>query len=197
MDAAVTLERIRIVAGLGNPGREYVGTRHNIGFEAVEIFADAVGAVWQAKPAWKALVAQVDGGVILLKPVTFMNRSGEAVSAVAHFYKASPSSVLVVYDDVALPLGRLRIRSGGSHGGHNGMRSVLAMMGNESIPRLRIGIGDRQGGNLADHVLGRFAPDEVAAAREAVVLAARAIECACKKGIDTAMNIYNKEQIKL
>lgn len=185
---------IRIVAGLGNPGREYSGTRHNVGFEAIELAAEQSRAEWQAKAGWKALVARTSDGVILIKPMTFMNRSGEAVASVAHFYKVRPESILVVYDDVSLPLGRLRVRASGSHGGHNGMRSVLSMMQSENVPRVRIGIGDTQTADLVHHVLGKFSANEIACVRECITRAAAAIDLICKKGIDIAMNIYNKKE---
>lgn len=191
-EPAATESAIRLVAGLGNPGNEFAGTRHNVGFEVLDLLAVRLGAAWESKSAWRAEVARCGPGLLLVKPMTYMNLSGEAVAAVARFHKWEPSSVLVVYDDSALPLGRLRMRRTGSHGGHNGMRSVIRHFGTQDVPRLRVGIGDKAGKDLTSHVLGKFSPREAEEAQLAISSAADAIECALKKGIDTAMNIHNK-----
>lgn len=195
---------IRLVAGLGNPGRRYEGTRHNIGFDAVDRVVAEAGADWSSRASWEAEVARL-GAVFLIKPMTYMNRSGRAVAAVARYHRIAADGILVVYDDVALPLGRLRIRRSGSDGGHNGMRSVIEALGTREVARLRIGVGAPPGGPgetsvggggeaIVSHVLGRFGGDEREAARRSAGRAAEAISRIFQNGIDEAMNIYNKDE---
>ena len=131
----------RLIVGLGNPGREYERTRHNVGFMVLDKLASRSGAAWRTEKDWKAEVAAAEG-VVYCKPSSYMNLSGAPVNAVARFYKTGPAQTLVVYDDMALPLGKLRFRSGGSAGGHNGMASVIERLGTPEVPRLRIGIGN-------------------------------------------------------
>jgi PTH1 family peptidyl-tRNA hydrolase len=147
----------RLIAGLGNPGREYDATRHNAGFMILDRLAQRAGIAFRPEPKWNAEVA-LSGGVILCKPQSYMNLSGEPVSAVARFHKIEPEQVLAIFDDVALPLGRIRIRASGSSGGHNGMESILQHVGD--IPRLRLGIGAADGRPMVQHVLGKFLPEE-------------------------------------
>jgi PTH1 family peptidyl-tRNA hydrolase len=182
---------LKAIVGLGNPGIEYEGTRHNVGFEVV----DALARRWAVTlKKWKSVadLAMVnDRGVVLVKPRTFMNASGEALQAVMTFYKVLPSDVLVVVDEVQLPLGRLRIRRAGSAGGHNGLKSAIAHVG-DGFPRLRIGVerGDRNW-DLADRVLSRFAPTERAVVEAAIQRAADAVETFIEEGIEPAMNRFN------
>ena len=186
----------RLLVGLGNPGREYSGTRHNVGFMVLDRLAAALGATFRADKKWQADVATT-GDVWLLKPQTYMNLSGESVSEIARFYKIEPARVLVVLDDMALPLGRLRIRERGSHGGHNGLRSILDHLGTQDVPRLRIGIGAAPGadGGSADaatgHVLGRFAVDERPLVAQSLDRAVEAVRFAQEHDLPSAMNQFN------
>lgn len=183
--------RIRCVAGLGNPGPEYTGTRHNIGFMVIDELAAQLGLAWEKSTRWDALTSkQVD--LVLAKPLSFMNRSGYPLVAIAHFYKMAPSEILVVLDDLALPLGRIRIRPGGGTGGHNGLDSVIMQFGTEEIPRLRIGIGAAPTAGSVDYVLGRFFEEERALVNSAVERAVQAIKCAVDNGVVAAMNTFNK-----
>ena len=184
---------MKAIVGLGNPGREYAGTRHNIGFDVV----DEVARRWnvQLRP-WKSVADVVvvgTRGAVLVEPQTFMNLSGDAVSRLSAFHKLTPQDVLVVVDEVQLPVGRLRVRRSGSAGGHNGLKSVIQHLGTE-FPRLRIGIGR---GNpkldLADHVLSRFARDERDSVAEAVNRAADAVELFVENGLEAVMSRFNAE----
>jgi PTH1 family peptidyl-tRNA hydrolase len=178
----------RLIAGLGNPGREYEETRHNAGFMIVDRLAQRAGMPFRTESKWNASIAAA-GGVILCKPQSFMNLSGEPMAAVARFYKVEPARMLAIFDDVALPLGRIRIRPGGSSGGHNGMQSILEHVGD--IPRLRVGIGAADGRPMIQHVLGKFHPDERVILAEAIDRAVQAVDCLQRNGIDTAMNQFN------
>jgi PTH1 family peptidyl-tRNA hydrolase len=187
--------RFRLVAGLGNPGRDYDRTRHNVGFLVADALARRMAAAFVPEPKWNADVARV-GDVTLLKPMTFMNLSGESIGNFGRFYKLEPAQVLVILDDVALPLGRLRLRPSGSAGGHNGLSSILTHLGTELVPRLRVGIGAPAGtkDSLVGHVLGRFAPEEQAALDRAVSRAADAVEFSQANGFAAAMNRYNPNE---
>ncbi len=180
----------RLIVGLGNPGREYVDTRHNVGFMIVNRLAAKAGAPFRKERAWRAEVARV-GAVLLCKPLTFMNLSGEAVRPMSSFYKIAPSEVLVVLDDMALPLGKLRIRSSGSAGGHNGLKSIVDHFGSTAIPRIRFGIGEAAPGAAVGHVLGSFAPEERQTLDAGLDRAVEAIECSGDRGLAAAMNAYN------
>ena len=170
---------MKLVAGLGNPGEQYRGTRHNVGFEVVDALARRVGADFETAPA-DALQARwrhPEGLVILAKPLTYMNLSGSAVGSLCRFYKVDLPDLLVVCDDVNLPLGRLRGRLSGTEGGHNGLRSVAEMLGTIDYARLRIGVGrgdERR--DLADHVTARFEADERPGIDAAIARAADAVE---------------------
>jgi peptidyl-tRNA hydrolase, PTH1 family len=182
---------MKAIVGLGNPGTEYEGTRHNVGFAVV----DELGRRWRTKlKSWKSIadVAVVHGhDIVVAKPKTFMNASGEAVGRIAAFFKIEPGDLLVVVDEVQLPLGRLRLRSSGSAGGHNGLKSVIAHVGSD-FPRLRIGVGRGDPRwDLADHVLSPFQDDEREAAAQAVSRAADAVETFLEDGIGQAMNRFN------
>ena len=181
---------IRLVAGLGNPGREYQRTRHNVGFMVLDRLAVDAQLPWEFSAKWNAGWAKSD--VILVKPATFMNRSGEAVAAIANFYKIAAEEVLVVLDDFALPLGRLRLRAQGSSGGHNGLESVFEHFGTESVPRLRIGIGAAPAKGATDYVLGRFFDEEQPLLDATIRRASDAVKCAIDKGLIAAMNLFNQ-----
>lgn len=184
---------LRLIAGLGNPGREYEGTRHNAGFAVLDELASRLGASFSKEAKWDAHVAKVPGSdLVLLKPATFMNLSGEAVAGYARFYRIHHGSVLVVADDVALPPGTIRLRREGGSGGQKGLESVLIHFATEQVPRLRIGVGGASlGADLAGHVLSRFRPEEIPVIREAVSRSSEAVLCAVERGLETAMNLYN------
>lgn len=181
----------RFVAGLGNPGREYERTRHNIGFLVLDELAKRGGFSLHLEKKWRAEIA-VEAGIFFCKPLTFMNLSGESIASVAAFYKILPSQMLIVLDDVALPLGRLRMRLSGSAGGHNGLQSIVEHLGTTEVPRLRVGIGAATDKGLSDHVLGRFEREEWPLVEQTVARAVEAIETAQKSGAETAMNIFNQ-----
>jgi len=181
---------VQLLVGLGNPGRDYARTRHNAGFMIVDRLAAAGGAVFRFEKKWDAEVAEADG-IKLCKPMRFMNLSGGPVRAICDFYKIAPEQVLVAYDDVALPLGKLRLRTRGSAGGHNGLQSVLDHLGTNEVPRLRIGIGAAQNPGLVDHVLGRFSREEEQALDEALARAMEAVACVREHGCEAAMNQFN------
>lgn len=186
-----TTPQVRLIAGLGNPGREYTGTRHNIGFEVVDRLAAEWGAVWQQEKTWHVLWAK-GANALLVKPTTYMNRSGEPLRAIAQFYKIAPAEMLVVLDDMALPLGRLRLRPEGGTAGHNGLESVIVQFGTEEIPRLRVGIGAAPPEGSVDYVLGRFFYEERPLVDETIARAAEAAKWAIDKGVLSAMNQFNK-----
>ena len=179
----------RLLVGLGNPGRAYSDTRHNVGFMVLDRLAAALGATFRADKNWKADTA-VAGDVFLLKPKTYMNLSGESVGEIARFYKIEPARVLVVLDDMALPLGRLRFRERGSHGGHNGLRSILDHLGTQDVPRLRVGIGEAPDA-ATGHVLGRFAVDERPLVAQSLDRAVEAVRFAQENDLPSAMNRFN------
>ncbi|HEY3347160.1 MAG TPA: aminoacyl-tRNA hydrolase [Nitrospirota bacterium] len=185
---------MKIIVGLGNPGPRYDGTRHNIGFAAVDaILAEAGGGSW--KGFGKALVARVrfaGEDVILVKPQTYMNLSGEAVQAVVSFYKAETEDLVVAHDDLDLPLGKTRIRKTGGAGGHNGIASIMGLLGSGDFVRLKMGIGRPPAGlDPSDHVLSRFEGGEQVAVNEMVLSAVKAAEAILRDGADKAMNLYN------
>lgn len=184
-----------IVAFLGNPGLKYNGTRHNAGFMAADAMEKKLG-VSINKMRFKALTQTVDIGgkkVLLMKPQTFMNLSGDAIVQAANFYKVLPERVLVVSDETALPIGRLRIRRGGSAGGHNGLKSVIARLGTDQFPRIRLGVGDKPHPDydMADWVLSAFKGQDAADMELVAKKAADAVECYITEGADRAMNRFN------
>lgn len=186
---------MKLVVGLGNPGSDYKGTRHNVGFEVVEILAKRHHTLI-LKRMGRSLVgrATIKGQeVTLMKPLTFMNLSGEAVANFCRREKIDPSDVLVVYDDMALPLGKIRIRPGGSAGGHNGMKSIIAHIHTQEFPRVRVGIGSAHR-DAIDHVLSRFHRSEKMAVHESIISAADAIEAILSDGLEAAMNQYNRKE---
>ena len=186
---------MKLVVGLGNPGSEYRDTRHNVGFKVADALAERwrVGDEWREKfQALQIKTAVGDEQVILLKPLTFMNLSGQAVQALAAFYKIEPADIFVVTDDVALPLGRLRARREGGAGGHNGLKSMIQSLATQAFPRMRVGVGRGDGQrDLADHVLGRFGADERDTVSAAVLRAADATEMFLSEGIERVMNAFN------
>jgi peptidyl-tRNA hydrolase, PTH1 family len=187
---------MKLVVGLGNPGAKYEGTRHNVGFAAVDLLAKRHGLDWQAAPRGiEALVANWRaGGVILAKPLTFMNLSGGAFVGLSQFYKIELPDSLVIVDETQLETGRLRIRPEGSAGGHNGLKSLIGSLGTMAFPRLRIGVGrgDKRR-DLADHVLARFEPEERSVIDDAIGRAADAAELFSAEGVQAAMNRFNRK----
>jgi PTH1 family peptidyl-tRNA hydrolase len=188
---------MKAIVGLGNPGAKYRGTRHNIGFAVVDELARRWALAFEAAPA-DALIAKwrpIDAGPVLLaKPLTFMNASGEATGALARYFKIDLGDLLIVVDEVQLPLGKIRARARGSAGGHNGLKSIIAYLGDD-FSRLRIGVGRGPEGSdrrdLADHVLSRFGPDEKADVERMIVRAADAAATFITAGIAAVMNAYN------
>jgi PTH1 family peptidyl-tRNA hydrolase len=187
---------IRLIAGLGNPGPEYAATRHNIGFMVIDQLAAQFGSAWEKSVphAREDALSAKCGAVLLVKPLSFMNRSGYPVFAVAQFYKIEPQQILVVLDDFSLPLGRLRLRVRGGPGGHNGLESLIMQFGTEEIPRLRIGIGAAPREGSVDHVLGRFFDEEKPIVRATINRAVEALKCAIDNGLVSAMNTFNKSE---
>lgn len=184
-----------LIAGLGNPGTQYENTRHNAGFLAVDVLAEKLG-VKIDRLKYKALCADAmigDKRVLLMKPSTFMNNSGEAIREAAAFYKIPPEQIVILYDDINLDVGCLRVRRKGSDGGHNGMKSILYHLGSDQFPRVRIGVGKKPHPeyDLADWVLGRFSASDAQALDEAFARAAEAARLIVEGDIDQAMNRYN------
>ena len=186
---------VRIIVGLGNPGATYANTRHNVGFMALDALAREWGAVWKLDKARKAELAS-GPGVLLVKPQTFMNDSGFCVGPLMRYFKFTPEQVLVVYDDTALPVGALRLRAGGSDGGHNGMKSLIAHLGSDRFPRLRVGIGSHGLKTLVGHVLGSFSPEEKPLIEAGVQNAAAAVRLLVSQGFQAAANQYNTRKQK-
>jgi peptidyl-tRNA hydrolase, PTH1 family len=200
---------MKLVVGLGNPGIEYVGTRHNVGFEVVDAVAERLGWVGpgeferRAKSSFDGLV--IDGmlslhstggteKLVLLKPMTYMNVSGKSVRAAMDFFKLVPSEVIVIVDELALPCGKLRLRPDGSDGGHNGLKSVQQMLGTKAYPRLRVGI-DAPPPQMAgkDYVLGKYTPEQKAVMKTFLARAAGCVATWADEGITMAMNRFNSE----
>jgi PTH1 family peptidyl-tRNA hydrolase len=188
---------MKVVVGLGNPGRQYFGTRHNVGFAVVDALAAGPGGgAWRVR--FQAQVAELNGAglqVLLVKPETFMNLSGQSVRQVVDFFKVPASELLVVCDDFALPLGKLRVRPKGTHGGHNGLRNIQEHLGTTEYPRLRIGVGGPKD-DAVDHVLGRFRPGERPVIDDAVVKATQAVIVWMHQGIEACMNRFNPDEKK-
>lgn len=184
---------IRLIVGLGNPGSRYARSRHNVGFLIADRFAHSQTLEFSRRRFNAALAEGVVAGarVIVAKPQTFMNSSGDAVGKLFAFFKIAPQHLLVIYDDLDLPLGKIRLRSGGSSGGHHGMESIIARIGTSDFPRLRIGIGRPNPDADIDHVLGDFEPEEHAVMDETFARAADAVDVWLASGITTAMNRFN------
>jgi len=185
---------VRAIVGLGNPGRAYVRTRHNVGFRCVELLARRHELRFsQRREAVTLATGQIRGHeVVLVKPRTFVNESGRAATYLQARFRLSPGDLLVVLDDLALPLGKVRIRPGGSSGGHNGLQSMLEAVGTEEVPRIRVGIGPPDlGDNMVRHVLSPFRQEEMAVLDQAAVSVADAIEVILDQGLDIAMSRFN------
>jgi peptidyl-tRNA hydrolase, PTH1 family len=184
---------MKAIVGLGNPGAKYAGTRHNVGFAVVDEIARRAAVRFESAPA-EALIARwrrPDASVLLVKPLTFMNNSGQAIGELTRYFKIEIADVLVVVDEVQLPLGRIRARARGSAGGHNGLKSAIAHLGDQ-FARLRLGIGrGEQQRNLAAHVLARFDAEETAEVERMIVRAADAADTFITSGIEAVMNGYN------
>jgi len=184
---------MKIIVGLGNPGTKYTGTRHNIGFEVIDYLAAGPGCS-PFREKFEAFVAEMKEGeetILLVKPLTFMNLSGRAVRAILDFYKLSVEQVLIVCDDFNLPLGKLRVRAKGSHGGQNGLRNIQEQLGTDAYARLRIGVGQPTPGDAVDFVLSKFKPGERAATEEAIASAAQAALVWVRQGVEACMNRFN------
>ena len=187
-----------LIVGLGNPGARYARTRHNVGFMALAAFAAAqwpahLGAPrWTEK--WKGLTATLSCGAqrcVLLQPQTFMNRSGASVVPAAQFHRVPPPQIVVVHDEIDFPLGRLAIKKGGGHGGHNGLRDIVQQLGSADFLRLRLGVGRPVHGEVADYVLSDFSPDEQGPVLDMVERAVVALTCMMTDGVVMAMNKFN------
>ena len=187
---------MRLIVGLGNPGAEYAGTRHNVGFEVVEFLSRRHGIPLR-KRALRSVMGDgiiEDQRVILARPMTYMNLSGEAVGAITRRYRIPPEDIIVVVDDIALPIGTVRLRLKGSSGGHNGLESIERHLNTQDYPRIRIGVGQARSGHMVDHVLSRFRPDEREPIQESIERAADAIESALKDDFEMAMNQFNRKE---
>ncbi len=184
-----------IIVGLGNIGSEYENTRHNVGFMAIDNLADKLGCKIN-RIKFKALIGDTkigDNRVLLMKPTTFMNNSGQAVSEVMRFYKIPPENIIIVLDDISLPVGKLRIRTKGSDGGQKGMRSIITLCGSDNFPRIKIGVGAKPNSewDLADWVLSKFAGNDIAELKAVFDKTVSAIELMTDGKTDRAMNLYN------
>ena len=183
-----------VIAGLGNPGREYEGTRHNVGFMTLDALADKYNIDVREK-AFKGLIGKgmIEGNkVILVKPQTYMNLSGECIRQVMDYYKVDPSEFIVIYDDISLVPGGIRIRKKGSAGGHNGIKNIIAQLGTQEFTRIRIGVGEKPAKmDLADYVLGRFSKEEQPVIRESADRARTAVAEIITHDVASAMNKFN------
>lgn len=183
-----------IIVGLGNPGAKYSGTRHNIGFDIISEFAEKNNINFN-KQSFLGLIGEgyiEDKKVLLVMPQTYMNLSGECVLKVIEWYKESLDNLIVIYDDISLEVGKIRIRKKGSHGGHNGMKNIISKINSSEFTRIRVGIGDKpENWDLADHVLSKFSDDENKILINTTDKVCDALDIIIKKDIDSAMNIYN------
>ena len=186
-----------LIAGLGNPSRTYEGTRHNIGFTMIDAIGNKFGIDVTTKKH-KALVGRgiIDGmRVILAKPQTYMNLSGESIREIADFYKIEPENIIMIYDDISLDVGQLRIRKKGSAGGHNGIKNIIAHLGTQEFPRIKVGIGNKpEGWDLADYVLSKYSKAEQEALEEASEGVIGAVKLMLMDDIEAAMNKYNAKK---
>jgi PTH1 family peptidyl-tRNA hydrolase len=186
---------MKMIVGLGNPGKEYVGTRHNAGFDVIDELARKLAATVERKK-FGALFGEAlrgDERIILLKPQQYMNLSGQVVVSAVGFYKLSLNDLMVVADDMALAPGLIRIRAGGSGGGHNGLRDIIAQLGTDQFPRLRVGIGSENGAGMRDFVLSRPGSHDGPQVQDGIRKAREAIECWMQDGLSIAMNRYNEK----
>ena len=190
----------QLIIGLGNPGNKYAQTRHNVGFDLLDILAKRWQISLSDRKQFQGIYGEGFGShnakIRLLKPQTFMNLSGQSVRATIDWFKLPPESVLVVYDDLDLPLGKIRLRLSGSAGGHNGMKSIISHLGTQNFPRVRIGIGKSAGEkDTISHVLGKFSAVETPIVSEVIYLVNDAIEMSLKQGMEKAMSLYNSRSI--
>jgi peptidyl-tRNA hydrolase, PTH1 family len=186
---------VKLIVGVGNPGRKYDGTRHNVGFDVLDLVAGRHRLDWESGPAEALIAKWRAASALLAKPLTFVNLSGAAVGELMRFYKVALEDVFVIVDDVNLELGRLRARSSGSAGGHNGLKSIIGVLGTTDFARLRIGVGRGDARrDLADHVLSKFDPQERADITEAVGRSADAAELFVSDGIELVMNRFNRKE---
>lgn len=190
----------QLIIGLGNPGTKYAQTRHNVGFDLLDILAKRWQISISDRKQFQGIYGEGFGSnnakIRLLKPQTFMNLSGQSVRATIDWFKLQPESVLVVYDDLDLPLGKIRLRLSGSAGGHNGMKSIISHLGTQNFPRVRIGIGKSAGEkDTISHVLGKFSAVETPIVSEVIYLVNDAIEMSLKQGMEKAMSLYNSRSI--
>ncbi len=185
---------VYLVAGLGNPGKKYDGTRHNVGFDALDIFIDDT-SVGKPSKKFNALIGSTrigDKKVFAVKPLTYMNRSGDAIRKIVEYYGIDVTSKLIVIsDEINLPPGKIRIRKKGSAGGHNGLKNIIENLGTDEFIRIRVGVGDNKGSDLVNHVLSPFSKADRALVKEAEQKAADAVRCIIENGPDQAMNLYN------
>jgi peptidyl-tRNA hydrolase, PTH1 family len=185
-----------IIVGLGNPTREYQATRHNIGFDVITRLSDDFNIPLDFKKH-KAICGKgmIEGEkVVLAQPQTYMNLSGESVRELVDFYKVSPCEIIVIYDDISLEVGQLRLRGKGSAGGHNGIKSIIQHLGSDEFLRIKVGVGDKpKGWDLADYVLSRFKEDEQPIIRDAIKNSSEAVKTIIKDGMEPAMNLYNRK----
>ncbi len=187
----------RLIVGLGNPGAKYERTRHNAGFMVLDALAERLGVAIGRK-TFGGRVAETtlgDRKLVLLKPQQFMNRSGHVTATAAGYYKIPPRDVMVVLDDLALPVGQIRLRAKGSAGGHNGLKDMIARLGTDAFARLRVGIDDAAQRDTVDYVLSRFDSDQQAAVEQAAARAVEALLCWAQDGIEAAMNRYNSRAV--
>ena len=185
-----------LIVGLGNPGRRYARNRHNVGFQCVDQLARVCG-IRLGKKRLKALLGEGRVGshrIVLAKPLTFMNQSGKAVGPVAKRYKIAPEQILVIHDDLDLPLGRIRLRPRGGSGGHRGIKSIIAALGTQGFARLRVGIGRPTHGDPVDYVLSDFGRDQDAVIASVAELVVDVVRCYLREGLATAMNVHNGER---
>ena len=194
-DSTPTLP-LRLIVGLGNPGKSYADTRHNVGFMVLDALSHRISTEWKQEKSWHCEVART-GDIWLQKPSTFMNDSGRAVAALVRFLKLLPSQVLAIYDDVDLPVGRIRLREAGSAAGHNGVKSLIQHLGTDTFPRLKIGVagsaGRPDGDALASYVLGKFSENERATLGHVIPQCADAVIHALQHGFAPAMNLFNRQ----
>jgi peptidyl-tRNA hydrolase, PTH1 family len=187
-----------LIAGLGNPGPRYAGTRHNVGFEVVDMLAERHRLEWESAPADAVMAKWRAAGALIVKPLTFMNLSGHAVGELLRYFKIDVTDLLIIVDDVQLDLGRLRARANGSAGGHNGLKSLIQQLGTDQFPRLRIGVGRGDARrDLADHVLATFDEDERSIVAESIGRAADAVEVFVAEGIGPMMNRFNRTEDRI
>jgi peptidyl-tRNA hydrolase, PTH1 family len=192
----------QLIVGLGNPGNKYAHTRHNVGFDLVDFLAERWRISLSDRKQFQGIYGEGNGNhnakIRLLKPQTFMNLSGQSVRATIDWFKLPPESVLVVYDDLDLPLGKIRLRLSGSAGGHNGMKSIISHLGTQNFPRVRIGIGKSTGEkDTISHVLGKFSQIETPIVSDVIYLVNDAIELGLKQGIEKSMSLYNSKSINV